>query len=138
MYATPKEQYLSFNLVSLYEAISLHVSDKMENMEYGTFKRSCKWQYSELQFRWKIIFPFLAKSRAHMHTCTGVYGMRMGMRLCKEWENFPTQLQFTVSTADFSSIRIFCDCVKRSVASSMALCTTETIQMGSPQQLEST
>ena len=25
----PKEQYLSFNLVSLYEAISLHVSDKM-------------------------------------------------------------------------------------------------------------
>ena len=30
-YATPKEQYLSFNLVSLYEAISLHVSDKMEN-----------------------------------------------------------------------------------------------------------
>ena len=42
------------------------------------------------------------------------------------------------ATADFSSVRIFCDCVKRSVASSMALCTTETIQMGSPQQLEST
>ena len=41
-------------------------------------------------------------------------------------------------TADFSSVRIFCDCVKRSVASSMALCTTETIQMDSPQQLEST
>ena len=42
------------------------------------------------------------------------------------------------TTADFSSVRIFCDCVKCSVASSMALCTTETIQMGSPQQLEST
>ena len=41
-------------------------------------------------------------------------------------------------TADFSSVRIFCDCVKRSVASVMALCTTEAIQMGSPQQLEST
>ena len=41
-------------------------------------------------------------------------------------------------TADFSSVRIFCDCVKRSVASSLALCTTENIQMGSPQQLEST
>ena len=24
--------------------------------------------YSELQLRWKIIFPFLAKSRAHTHT----------------------------------------------------------------------
>ena len=33
MYAMPKEQYLglSFNLVSLYEAISLHVSDKTRN-----------------------------------------------------------------------------------------------------------
>ena len=41
-------------------------------------------------------------------------------------------------TADFSCIRKFHDCVKRSMASSMALCTTETIQMGSPQQLEST
>ena len=39
-----------------------------------------------VQLRWKIIFPFLAKSRAHAH-------MRMGTRLCKEWENnFPTQL----------------------------------------------
>ena len=42
------------------------------------------------------------------------------------------------ATADFSSVRIFCDCMKRSVASSLALCTTENIQMGSPQQLEST
>ena len=40
--------------------------------------------------------------------------------------------------ADFFSVLIFCDCVKRSVASSMVLCTTETIQMGSSQQLEST
>ena len=46
--------------------------------------------YSELQLHWKIIFPFLAKSHTHTH-------MRMGTRLCKEWENnFPTQLQFTV------------------------------------------
>ena len=51
------------------------------------------------------------------------------------WErDYPIQ----GGTADFSSVRIFCDCVKRSVASSMVLCTTETIQMGSPQQLEST
>ena len=41
--------------------------------------------YSVLQLRWKIIFPFLAKSRAHAHS------MRMSTRLCKEW-----QLQYTV------------------------------------------
>ena len=54
--------------------------------------------YSELQLRWKIIFPFLAKSRAYfVWEC-----MRMGTRLCKEWENnFPTQLQFTVGTKSF-------------------------------------
>ena len=44
----------------------------------------------------------------------------------------------TRNIADFSCVRKFHDCVKRSVASSVALCTTETIQMGSPQQLEST
>ena len=41
-------------------------------------------------------------------------------------------------TADFSCIQKFHDCMKRSVASSVTLCTMETIQMGSPQQLEST
>ena len=39
--ATPEELYLSFNLVSLREAISLCVSDKMNT---GGFKRNCKRQ----------------------------------------------------------------------------------------------
>ena len=97
--------------------------------------------YSVLQLRWKIIFPFLAKSRAHTHTlygsvllisshfehygsvsvaraqyiCIGhgarsrfrsvrsemkstvcAWALRMGTRLCKEWENnFPMQLQYS-------------------------------------------
>ena len=30
--------------------------------------------------------------------------MRMGTRLCKEWENFPMQLQFTVSMSDYQRL----------------------------------
>ena len=41
-------------------------------------------------------------------------------------------------TVDFSSVRIFCDCMKRSVASSVALYTTETIQVDRLQLLRRT
>ena len=52
-----------------------------------------------------------------------------------DWPHLVASSTYAMSgTADFFSVRIFCDCVKRSVASSMALCTTETIQMGSSQR----
>ena len=53
--------------------------------------------YSVLQLRWKIIFPFLAKSRAHAHTL--LYKVCVWARdfARNGKNNFPTQLQYTVS-----------------------------------------
>ena len=56
----------------------------------------CFKKYSVLQLHWKIIFPIPCKvSCPYTHFVREC--MRMGTRLCKEWENnFPTQLQYTV------------------------------------------
>ena len=142
-----KEQYLSSDLVSLYEAISLRVSDKMENTDYGIFKRNCKWQYSKFWLRWNIPwFRILCFRGVRNHSEHGLLLERAVISYLTETQNTQygiTEYSNAVKTCctaprDFSCVLKFHDCVKRSVISSVALCTTETIQMGYPQQLEST
>ena len=83
-YATPKELNLSFNLVSLYEAISLRVNDKMKNTEYGIFKwtvvffsvRTCGRRSREHRIvSWSFFLPcklFIVSAGGHLSSLCGI------------------------------------------------------------------
>ena len=75
--AVALENYFSHSLQSLVP-MRIHSRTKYEyghetlqGMGKIIFQRNCNTLYSALQLHWKIIFPFLAKSRAHTHTLYG-------------------------------------------------------------------
>ena len=85
--------------------------------------------------KWRAIRRLgVAVAAGHYITASYSYGC-LSTRLSR-YRSMPCTLingipRDSVLTADFSSVRIFHDCVKHSVASSVALYTTETIQVDS-------